>query len=78
MNVYSAESAYQTMYSKYPDVVTVSDIRKMLGISRDEVYELIHAGTLKRIGKGRTFLVPKLSVIHYVLQVTQSEEDSPV
>ncbi len=62
------------MFSDYPDVVTVNDIRKMLGVSRDEVYQLIHSGTLKRIGKGRAFLVPKLSVINYVLRSAQESD----
>ncbi len=66
------------MYSEYPDVVTVNDIRKMLGLSRDEVYKLIHDGTLKRIGKGRAFLIPKLSVINYVLQSAHNSDDNPV
>lgn len=78
MNDYKAETAYAAMYSDYPDVVTVNDIRKMLGLSRDEVYQLIHNGTLKRIGKGRAFLIPKLSVINYVLQSAQESDENPV
>ena len=78
MDDYKTDTAYSAMYSDYPDVVTVNDVRKMLGLSRDEVYKLIHSGTLKRIGRGRAFLVPKLSVINYVLQSAQESDGSPV
>ena len=35
------DSKYKTMFSDYPDVVTVAQLRKMLGISRHLAYELI-------------------------------------
>lgn len=58
---------YETMFKEYPDVVTVNEIRKMLGIGRDKVYRLIREGKIKSIPNGRIIKVSKNAVIDYIL-----------
>lgn len=66
----SIQEAYKTIFTDYPDVVTVPQICNMLGgISRSTAYELISTNKIMRL-KGtanRAFIIPKLSVIKYVL-----------
>ena len=59
---------YQMMFPDYPDIVTVKQLREMLGISRQLAYDLINDGELQAIKIGTSFKIPKISVIHYVTE----------
>lgn len=59
---------YSMMFPQYPDIVNVSQLQKMLGISRHLAYDLINSGTLSSIKIGNAFKVPKVSVIRYVME----------
>ena len=52
---------YQMMFPEYPDIVTVRQLREMLGISRQLAYDLIADGEVQAIKIGNSF---KLSLIH--------------
>ena len=39
---------YQMMFPEYPDIVTVRQLREMLGISRQLAYDLISNGELRQ------------------------------
>ena len=51
---------YQMMFPEYPDIVTVRQLREMLGISRQLAYNLINDGELQAIKIGKVLLLPKL------------------
>ena len=51
------------VFNDYPDVLDVSIIAKMLGISKSTVYELIHNNQIKGFLIGRKFRVLKKEVI---------------
>lgn len=63
---------YTMMFPDYPDIVTVAQLQKMLGVSRHLAYDLIGGGYIPGIKIGNAFKVPKINVINYVL----SEESS--
>ena len=46
------------MFSKYPDVVSVSELMDMLHIGKNTAYELLQSGKIKsiKIGKSIEFL----------------------
>ena len=46
---------YQMMFPEYPDIVTVRQLREMLGISRQLAYDLINDGELQAIKIGNSF-----------------------
>ena len=53
---------YQMMFPEYPDIVTVKELREMLGISRKLAYKLIDYGYIHAVKIG------KISVINYVME----------
>ena len=55
------------MFSDYPDIVTVKDLQKMLGISRTFAYRAIDNGELPAIRIGVSYKIPKLCVIQYLV-----------
>lgn len=55
------------MFKEYPDILTVSQAAKALGIGRNAVYQLVHTHQIgcKRIGT--KFIIPKACLIDFVL-----------
>ena len=61
----------QRMFEDYPDVVEVDDLRRMLGgISRKLAYRLLADQEIKSVRIGRTYKIPKLCVIEYLMRVS--------
>ena len=56
------------MFPDYPDIVTVHQLQKMLGISRNLAYELINDGEVQAIKIGNKYKIPKVSVINFVTE----------
>ena len=59
---------YQMMFPEYPDIVTVKELREMLGIIRKLAYKLIDYGYIHAVKIGTTLKIPKISVINYVME----------
>ncbi len=56
------------MFEKYPDVVEVDDLRMMLGgISRKLAYRLLSDQEIRAVKVGRTYKIPKICVIEYLM-----------
>ena len=58
------------IFANNPDVLTVEDLSKMLGISTKTTYKLLKEKKIKSITIGRTYKIPKISVLEY-LQITE-------
>lgn len=59
----------ENTFTEYPDLVTTDDMRAMLHIGKNKVYELINTKQIQtiRIGdKGRKHYVPKIEIIEYM------------
>ena len=54
---------YQMMFPDYPDIVTVKQLREMLGVSRALAYKLISNGEIQAVKIGTSLKIPKASVI---------------
>ena len=61
------QGAYRIMFKEYPDMVTVAQLQKMLGISRHQAYDLINDGSIPGLKIGNAYKVPKVNVISYTL-----------
>lgn len=58
----------QSMFENYPDVVEVADLRKMLGgISKKLAYRLLSDQEIRSVRVGRTYKIPKICVIEYLM-----------
>ena len=60
-------NAYSQMFSGYPDAVSLQQAAEMLGLNRHTVGELIRSRRLFALKIGRTYRIPKLSVIEFLL-----------
>ena len=58
---------YKVMFREYPDVLTVRHIQKMLGIGRHQVYSLINSGQLYALMVGKSYRIPKVKAIEYLI-----------
>lgn len=56
----------ESIFSEYPDVVTVEEVQKMLRIGRNKAYELIKNNKIKTIHNGRRYIIPKKSIIEFL------------
>ena len=59
--------AYSQMFPGYPDAVSLQQAAEMLGLNRHTVWELIRSRRLFALKIGRTYRIPKLSVIELLL-----------
>ena len=64
------------MFPEYPDIVTVRQLRDMLGISRQLAYDLIADGEVQAIKIGNSFKIPKVSVINLVTEEKKEVKSS--
>jgi excisionase family DNA binding protein len=55
------------MFLEYPDVLTVANVQKMLHIGRHEVYRLILTGKLFALKIGKSYRIPKVKAIDYLV-----------
>ena len=56
------------MFSEYPDVLTVSEACEVLRVGMNSIYDLLNGGAIKAYRNGRTWRIPKQSVIDYIKQ----------
>lgn len=54
------------MFEEYGDIVSIDDVKKMLGVGRTAVYTLLQEGTLRSVKIGRKYIIPKQSVIDFL------------
>jgi excisionase family DNA binding protein len=59
----------ETMFAEYPDILTVKDLTKMLGIGRNTAYKLLGDGLISSFRIGSTHKIVKKSVVDYVTSV---------
>ena len=57
------------LFKEYPDVVDINQLCEMLGgIGVKTAYSLLHGGEIKYLKIGRSFRIPKVNVIDYIMQ----------
>lgn len=57
----------QMMFADYPDIVSICDLQKMLGIGRKAALELAKHPQIHGVIVGNRFRIPKINVIRYML-----------
>lgn len=61
---------YLTMFKKNPDVVSVEILQEMLGICRKNAYLLVKENKIRSARVGRSYKIPKLCVVEYLVNQT--------
>ena len=57
----------EKMFSNYPDVVDIKQLCEMLGgIGPKTAYQLLHDGKIQYLKIGRSFRIPKKSIIAFL------------
>ena len=54
------------MFSKYPDILSVNDLRSALNIGRSKAYQLVSSGEIRSIKVGKAIRIPKKALLDYV------------
>lgn len=63
------------MFEQYPDIMTASNVALEMRVSKNRVYELLAAGQLRGFREGHTWKIPKLSLINYVMERSQTPQE---
>ena len=68
-----SQTAYNLLFTKYPDVVNVQQMCEMLGgICDKTAYRLLKSGEIKSCIVGRHYRIPKLNILKYLELVDKS------
>ena len=54
------------LFSQYPDIVSVYDLKTMLNCSNNTAYSLLRTGKIKCRKIGSIYKIPKVNVIAYI------------
>lgn len=64
---------YSLMFTTYPDIVDITQMRKMLGgIGVTLAYKLLKQGKIKSLKIGREYRIPKSCIIQYLLDIKEN------
>ena len=62
------KESYTLMFTDYPDIVNLTQMRKMLGgISNTLAYRMLREKKIKSKKVGREYRIPKVNVIKYMM-----------
>ncbi len=68
-----SQTAYNLLFTKYPDVVNVQQMCEMLGgICNKTAYRLLKSGEIKSFIVGRHYRIPKLNILEYLELIDKS------
>ena len=57
---------YDLMFTSYPDLVDIKQLKEMLGIGITLAYRLVKNNTIQALKVGREYKIPKANVIAYL------------
>ena len=62
----SIKENYEMMFTSYPDLVDIIQLKEMLGISIPLAYRLVRNNTIQALKVGRQYKIPKRNIISYL------------
>ena len=63
----SIKENYEMMFTSYPDLVDITQLKEMLGIGITLAYRLVRNNTIQALKVGRQYKIPKQNIISYLL-----------
>lgn len=64
-----------TYQSSYPDILTVEEMSKALGVSSKTGYQLLRENKVEHLKVGRAYRVPKVHLLSYLRLNLQTAAD---
>ena len=64
---------YRSVLKDYPDILTVEEMSKALGISTKTGYRLLRDNKIEHLRLGRTYRIPKAHLLTYMRVFLPSE-----
>ena len=62
------------LFHNYPDLMSIVDMQKALGIGRTKAYQLINNGEINYLKIGKSIKIPKQFLIDFVLRSCYSTD----
>ena len=62
----SIKENYEMMFTSYPDLVDITQLKEMLGIGSNLAYKLVRDKTIPSLKVGREYKIPKRNIIYYL------------
>ena len=56
---------YELMFTAYPDIVNIIQLKEMLGIGVNLAYRLVRNKTIPSLKVGREYKIPKRNIIYF-------------
>lgn len=69
--ILSGKDAYSIMLKGYPDVLDISQMCEILGVSTKTGYKILKDGQINFLKIGRTYKIPKVHIISYLRMTEQ-------
>lgn len=63
------------MFKEYPDILSVHQVAKALGVGVNTAYRLVNTDVIGSIRIGRKIIVPKACLVDYVLSARYRVSD---
>ena len=54
------------MFEQFKDIVSVSEMQKMLSVGKNTAYDLLNKNKIQSIRIGRIHKIPKVNIIKYL------------
>jgi excisionase family DNA binding protein len=67
---------YRAILKEYPDILTVEEMSKALGVSCKTGYQLLRENKIEHLKVGRSYRVPKAHLLSYLRLGMQSVTNS--
>ena len=67
----SIKENYEMMFTSYPDLVDITQLKEMLGIGITLDYRLVRNNTIQALKVGRQYKIPKRNIISYLTNQNQ-------
>ena len=68
----SFSDVYELVLKEYPDILTVDEMSKALGVSNKTGYQLLRENKIEHLKVGRAYRVPKAHLLSYLRIGVQS------
>lgn len=62
------------MFTSYPDLLTIVQLKEMLGIGITLAYRLVRDNTIKALKIGIEYKIPKVNVISYLISENKTTD----